>query len=141
MELSNVWCVFLEFWSSWVLLGSHRVLGPHGVLRPHRNLGSHRVLGPHSVLSLHWVLDPHRVLGPVSCQSPGSRFSGMPRKTIEIYRVSRKKNIPTIFLGIGAKKFKNSCSLLFKMLMISGKWKKAPTENNETATATSSESG
>ena len=53
----------------------------------------------------------------------------------------RKKNIPTIFLGVGAKKFTNNCSLLFKMSMISGKRKKTPTENNEIAPGTSSESG
>ena len=52
-----------------------------------------------------------------------------------------KKNIPTIFLGIEATKFTNNCPLLFKMLMISGKQKKTPTENNEIAPCTSSESG
>ena len=50
----------------------------------------------------------------------------------------RKKNIPTIFLGVGAKKFTNNRSLLFKMSMISGKRKKTPTENNEIAPGTSS---
>ena len=35
--------------------------------------------------------------------------------------VQEKKNIPTIYLGIGAKKLTNKSSLLFKMLMISGK--------------------
>ena len=62
-------------------------------------------------------------------------------KTIKIYRVQEEKNIPTIFLGVGAKKFTNNCSLLFKMSMISGKRKKTPTENNEIAPGTSSESG
>ena len=62
-------------------------------------------------------------------------------KTIKIYGVQKKKNIPTIFLGVGAKKITNNCSLLFKMSMISGKRKKTPTENNEIAPGTSSESG
>ena len=62
-------------------------------------------------------------------------------KTIKIYRVQKKKNILTIFLGAGAKHFTNNCSLLFKMSMISGKRKKTPTENNEIAPGTSSESG
>ena len=53
----------------------------------------------------------------------------------------RRKNIPTIFLGAGAKKLANNCSLLFKMSMISRKRKKIPTENNEIAPGTSSESG
>ena len=61
-------------------------------------------------------------------------------KKIKIYRVQKKKSIPTIFLGVGAKKFTDNCSLLFKMLMISEKGKKAPTENNEIAPGTSSES-
>ena len=51
----------------------------------------------------------------------------------------RKKNIPTIFLGVGTKNFTNNCSLLFKMLMISGKQKKTPTENNKIAPGISSE--
>ena len=42
LELSNVWCLFLEFW---VLLGSPTILGPLTVL------GSHRVL----VLIEFWV--------------------------------------------------------------------------------------
>ena len=58
-------------------------------------------------------------------------------KSIEL----RKKYISTIFLGAGAEKFTNNCSLLFKMSMISGKRKKTPTENNEIAPGTSSESG
>ena len=62
-------------------------------------------------------------------------------KTIKIYRVQKEKNIPTIFFGVGAKKSTNNCSLLFKMLMIIGKRKKTPTENNEIALGTSSESG
>ena len=53
----------------------------------------------------------------------------------------RKKNIPTIFLGVGAKKITNNCSLLFKMSMISEKQKKTSTENNEIVPGTSSESG
>ena len=44
-------------------------------------------------------------------------------KTIKIYRVHKKKNIPTIFLDVGAKKFANNCSLLFKM-STSGKQKR-----------------
>ena len=55
-------------------------------------------------------------------------------------RVQKKKNIPTIFLGAGAKKFTNNCSLLFKTSMISGKRKKTPTENNQIAPGISSES-
>ena len=62
-------------------------------------------------------------------------------KTIKIYRVQKKKSIPTIFLGVEAKKVTNNCSLLFKMLMISGKRKKTPIENNEIAPGTCSESG
>ena len=62
-------------------------------------------------------------------------------KTIKIYRVQKKKkDIPTIFLGVGAKKFTNNSSLLFKM-SIRGKPKKAPTENNKIAPGTSLESG
>ena len=60
-------------------------------------------------------------------------------KQLKSIKFRRKKNIPTLFLGIGAKEFTNNCSLLFKMLMISGKWKKTPTENNEIAPGTSSE--
>ena len=63
-------------------------------------------------------------------------------KTIEIYRVQKKKkNIPTTFIDIGAKKFTNNCLLLLKMSMVSGKRKKTPTENNEIAPGASSESG
>ena len=62
-------------------------------------------------------------------------------KTVKIYRVQNRKNIPTIFLGVGAKKFTSNCSLLFKMSMISGKRKKTSTENNEIAPGNSSESG
>ena len=61
-------------------------------------------------------------------------------KQLKYIEFRRKKNIPTIFLGVGAKKFPNYCSLLFKMSMISGK-RKTPTENNEIAPGTSSESG
>ena len=53
----------------------------------------------------------------------------------------KRKKILTIFLGVAAKKITNNCSLLFKMLMIIGKRKKTPTENNEIALGTSSESG
>ena len=60
---------------------------------------------------------------------------------IKIYKVQKKKNIPAIFLGVGAKKFTNNCPLLFKMSMIREKRKKNPTENNEIAPGTSSESG
>ena len=49
----------------------------------------------------------------------------------------RKKNIPTIFLGVGAKKSQITYSLLFKMSMISGKRKKTPPENNNIAPGTS----
>ena len=62
-------------------------------------------------------------------------------KQLKSIEFRRKKNIPTIFLGVGAKKFTNNCSLLFKMSMISGKRKKTPTENNEIAPGTSLESG
>ena len=48
--------------------------------------------------------------------------------------------MPTIFLGVGAKKLTNNCSLLFKISMISGKRKKTSTENNEIAPGTSSKS-
>ena len=60
-------------------------------------------------------------------------------KTIKIYRV-QKKNISTIFVSVGAKTFTNNYSLLFKKLVISGKRKKSPTENNKIAPGTSSES-
>ena len=59
-------------------------------------------------------------------------------KSIEFRK--KKKDIPTIFLGVGAKKFTNNSSLLFKM-SIRGKPKKAPTENNKIAPGTSLESG
>ena len=62
-------------------------------------------------------------------------------KQLKSIEFRTKKNIPTIYLGVGTKKFTNNCSLLFKMSMISGKWKKTPTENNEIAPGTSSESG
>ena len=62
-------------------------------------------------------------------------------KAIKIYRVQKKKNIPTIFLGAGAKKITNNCSLLYKMLIISRKLKKAQTENKEIVPGTSWESG
>ena len=62
-------------------------------------------------------------------------------KQLKSIEFRRKENIPTIFLGVGAKKSTNNCSLLFKMSMISGKRKKTPTENNEIAPGTSSESG
>ena len=44
-------------------------------------------------------------------------------KQLKSIEFRRKKNIPTIFLGVGAKKFTNNCLLLFKMPMISGKQK------------------
>ena len=53
----------------------------------------------------------------------------------------KKKNIRTIFLDVGAKKFTNNSSLLFKMSVITGKQNKTPQENNEIAPGTSSESG
>ena len=62
-------------------------------------------------------------------------------KTIKIYIARRKNNIPTIFLGVAAKKFTNNCSLLFNMSMIRGKRKNTPKENNEIVPGTSSESG
>ena len=62
-------------------------------------------------------------------------------KQLKSIEFRRKIYIPTIFLGVGAKKFTNKCSLLFKMSMIDGKQKKTPTENNEIAPGTSSESG
>ena len=60
-------------------------------------------------------------------------------KSIEFRR--KKKNIPTTFIDIGAKKFTNNCLLLLKMSVVSGKRKKTPTENNEIAPGASSESG
>ena len=62
-------------------------------------------------------------------------------KQLKSIEFRRKKNIPTIFLGVGAKKFTNNCSLLFKMSMISGKQKKTLKENSEIVSGTSSESG
>ena len=59
-------------------------------------------------------------------------------KAIKIYRVQKKKNIPIIFLAVEAKKFTNNWGLLFKMLMISGKREKSPTENNDIAAGVSS---
>ena len=59
-------------------------------------------------------------------------------KQLKSLEFRRKKNIPTVFLG--AKKFTKNRSLLFKMSMISGKWKKTSTENNEISPGTSSES-
>ena len=63
------------------------------------------------------------------------------KKQLKSIEFRRKKNIPAIFVGVGAKKFPNNCSLLFKMSMISEKRKKTLTENNEIALGTSSESG
>ena len=63
------------------------------------------------------------------------------KKWLKFIEFRRKKNIPAIFLGVGAKKFTNNCLLLFKMSMIREKRKKNPTENNEIAPGTSSESG
>ena len=63
------------------------------------------------------------------------------KKQLKSIEFRRKRDIPTIFIGVGAKKFPNNCSLLFKMSMISGKRKKTPTENNEIAPCPSSESG
>ena len=62
-------------------------------------------------------------------------------KQLKSIEFRRKKNIRTIFLGVGAKKFTNNCPLLFKMSMISGKRKTTPRENNEIAPGTSLESG
>ena len=62
-------------------------------------------------------------------------------KQLKSLEFRSKKNIPAVFLGVGAKKFTNNRSLLFKMSMISGKWKKTSTENNEISPGTSSESG
>ena len=62
-------------------------------------------------------------------------------KQLKYIEFRRQKNIPTIFLGVGAKKFANNCSLLLKMPMMSGTWKKAPTENKEITPCNSSESG
>ena len=62
-------------------------------------------------------------------------------KNREMAEFRRKKYIPTIFLGVGAKKFTNNCSLVSKMSMISRKQKKAPTESNEIVPGTFSESG
>ena len=62
-------------------------------------------------------------------------------KQLKSIEFRRRKNIPTIFLGVRAKKFTYNCSLLFKMSMISGKRKMTPTENNEIAPGTSLESG
>ena len=58
-------------------------------------------------------------------------------KTIKIYRVQKKKYFDN---SVGAKTFTNNYSLLFKKLVISGKQKKSPTENNNIAPGTSSES-
>ena len=63
------------------------------------------------------------------------------RKTIKIYRVQKIKKYSDNISYVGAKKFANNCSLLFKMSIISGKRKKTPTENNEIAPGASSESG
>ena len=63
------------------------------------------------------------------------------KKQLKSIEFRSKKNIPTIFLGAGAKKFTDNCSLLFKMSMTSGKRKKTPTENNKIPPGTSSESG
>ena len=49
-------------------------------------------------------------------------------KQLKSIEFRRKKSIPTIFVGVGAK-------------MINGKRKKTPTENNEIAPGTSLESG
>ena len=61
-------------------------------------------------------------------------------KQLKSIEFTRKKNILTVFLGVGAKEFTNNSSLLFKMLIISGKWKRT-TENNEIAPGNSLESG
>ena len=75
----------------------------------------------------------------VAAKASNEEFNYEPVKNSS--RVQKKKNIPTIFLGAGAKKFTNNCSLLSKLSMISGKRKKTPRENNEIAPSTSSEPG
>ena len=124
--------------SSWVLIGSWVLMKSCVLIGTWVLIGSwvlivSSVLIGFWVLIGSWVLSPVRVLGLV--------FLVCLEKQLKSIEFSRKKNITTIFLGIGAKKLTNSCSLLFKMLMISAKWKKALTENNEIAPGTSLESG